>query len=97
MVRMMEGGTSLSEHEVPLFVTLLQAHNSRDIMNYENVIREWVAKVQLIEQQISNNRSLQTLAGAQRRIPAANAGPPGQNDGVRQPPDPLNQYFPQQP
>jgi hypothetical protein len=48
MTKRLEKGERLSDLEVPFFVMLLHAYNSRDLLNYEEAfiaVRDQVAKI----------------------------------------------------
>lgn len=91
MTTRLEKGESLQEFEVPLFITLLQAYNSRDLLNYEDVLKEWMEKTDKLAADINSQKSLRSMTQTERWKPPQNAGPPNQGPGPA--PDQYAKYF----
>lgn len=74
----MEKGESLSDLEVPLYVMLLHAVSSRELLNYEDLFEAVKARVTKIEAHLRTQTNLRSAVEGSRRVPAAGVGPPNQ-------------------
>ena len=87
MISRLEGGAHLKEYEVPLLFALLQIWNSKDVTNYDDLLKAWMKRLNDLESQIQSQQSLRTMTQPQRRP----VGPP--NQGLPQAPNPLDNYY----
>ena len=79
MTKRMEQGTTLSDREVPLYVLLLHAYNSRELLNYFEAWEAVQSRLSTIEAKLNTQESLRHAVQGGRRIPPAGVGPPNQN------------------
>ena len=79
MTRRLEKGETLGDLEVPLFLMMLHAFNSREMTNYTemfNAVQDRVAKV---EAHLRSQVNLRQAVEGGRRVPQPNLGPPNQD------------------
>ena len=74
----MEAGEALSDLEVPLYVMLLHAVASRELLNYEELFEAVKDRVTKIEAHLRTQMNLRQAVEGSRRVPPANVGPPNQ-------------------
>jgi len=79
MTKRMEQGTTLSDREVPLYVLLLSAFNSRELLNYSEVFEGVKMRLAKIEADINTKMNLRRAVEGSKRIPPQHVGPPNQN------------------
>lgn len=79
MTKRMERGESLSDKEVPLFVFMLHAFNSRELVNYDELFQAVENRLTAIEARLNTQQAIRQSIEGSRRVPPANLGPPNQN------------------
>lgn len=79
LTQRMEKGEALSDLEVPLYVMLLHAVASRELLNYEDLFEAVKTRVTKIEAHLRTQMNLRQAVEGSRRVPAQNTGPPNQN------------------
>jgi len=72
----LEGGQSLSDVEVPLLLMLLHAHNSKDLIDYNEIFETMKLRISKMEAHLRTQQSIKDAVAGSRRIPSPNAGPP---------------------
>lgn len=79
MTKRLESGEGLTDKEVPLYLMMLHAFNSREMLNYQDLFQTMHDRITSVEARLNTAANLrQTVEGA-RRVPAAGVGPPNQN------------------
>ena len=79
MTKRLEAGESLAELEVPLYVMMLHAHNSRELLNYEEAFEAVRQRIANVEAHLRTQQNIRKAMEGGRRVPPQNVGPPNQD------------------
>jgi len=75
----METGASLTDKEVPLYLMMLHAFNSREMLNYQDLFQTMHDRITQVEARLNTSQNLRQTVEGSRRIPQQGVGPPNQN------------------
>ena len=79
MTARMETGASLTDKEVPLYLMMLHAFNSREMLNYQDLFQTMHDRITQVEARLNTSQNLRQTVEGSRRIPQQGVGPPNQN------------------
>jgi hypothetical protein len=79
MTKRLEKGETLGDLEVPLFLVMLHAFNSREMINYEDSFVAIQDRVTKLEAFLRNQTNLRQAVDGSKRVPQQGMGPPNQN------------------
>jgi len=79
MTARLEAGETLSDKEVPLYLMMLHAHNSREMLNYKELFVTMQDRVTKVEAHLNTQANLQRVMDSSKRVPNQAYGPPNQN------------------
>lgn len=79
MTSRLEKGETLGDLEVPLFLVMLHAFNSREMLNYEEAFGQVQDRVTKVEAYLRNQTNLRQAVDGSKRVPQPGMGPPNQN------------------
>lgn len=79
MTKRLEKGEALSDKEVPLFLMMLHAYNSREMLNYMELFNRVEDRVIQVEARLNTAQNLRQAVEGGRRNPTQNVGPPNQD------------------
>ena len=79
MTERLETGATLSDREVPLYLMMLHAHNSREMLNYMDLFHKMEDRLNALEGRLNTAQNLRQAMDSSRRVPNPNVGPPNQD------------------
>ena len=79
MTERLEAGTSLSDREVPLYLMMLHAFNSREMLNYLDLFNKMDDRITSVEARLNTQQNLRQVMDTSKRVPPQEYGPPNQS------------------
>ncbi len=79
MTRRLEKGESFQDKEVVLFLMMLHAFNSREMLNYTELFNRVEDRVTQVEARLNTAQNLRQVMDGSKRVPPEGYGAPNQS------------------